>query len=71
VGEAVKLGAEVVKPLGPQTLPVSTPSTLMACDNELSSAPEPEDDEQLIDYVQFFSRAHESWRQLRRYDRFQ
>jgi hypothetical protein len=35
---------------GPETLPVSATSTPMTCDNELPSAPKPEDVEQRIDY---------------------
>jgi hypothetical protein len=42
---AVKLGVEPVKPLGPETLHVSSLSTPMACDNELTSAHELKDDE--------------------------
>jgi hypothetical protein len=48
--EAVKPVGQAVRPGSPET-PLSFASSVpMACDDELSSVPAPEDDEQLIDY---------------------
>jgi hypothetical protein len=48
--EAVKPGDGPVRLVNSEVLPDLTSLILIACDNELPSAPELEGDEQLIDY---------------------
>jgi hypothetical protein len=48
--EAVKPADQAVRPGSSETSSGFASSVLMACDDELSSVPVPEDDEQLIDY---------------------
>jgi hypothetical protein len=69
--QAVKPGVAAVKPPGLETLLVSAPLNHMACDNELSSAPGPEDNEQLIDYSSSPERIIYVLKTPGRYNRFQ
>ena len=54
--QAIRPGDQAVRPADPETPSGFSSSTPMACDNELPSAPETEDDEQLVDYS--FSSEH-------------
>ena len=48
--QAVRPVDQAVRPAEPGTPPDFSSSIPITCDNELSSAPETEDDEQLVDY---------------------